>query len=80
MARVFVALHVFDRFAGTLNLPPTGILLLAMGLPAALVLAYVLLGGLGAAMYNQAMQFCLVLAGLLPIVLLGLKKSAAGAG
>ena len=30
MARVFVALHVFDRVAGTLNLPPTGVLLLAM--------------------------------------------------
>ena len=74
MARVFVALHVFDRVAGTLNLPPAGVLLLAIGLPAVLVLTYVLLGGLGAAMYNQAMQFFLVLAGLLPIVLLGLKR------
>lgn len=74
MARIFIALHVFDRFADTFNLPPTGVLLLAMGLPAALVLAYVLLGGLGAAIYNQATQFCLTLAGLLPAVLLGLKK------
>ena len=80
MARVFVALHVFDRFAGTLNLPSSGVLLLAMGLPAALVLAYVLLGGLGAAMYNQAIQFCLVLAGLLPIVLLGLKRIGGWSG
>lgn len=80
MARVFVALHVFDRVAGTLNLPPTGTLLLAMALPAALVLSYVLLGGLGAAMYNQAMQFCLVLAGLLPVVLLGLKKIGGWSG
>lgn len=73
MGRVFVALHVFDRFAGALSLPPTGTLLLAMALPAALVLTYVLLGGLGAAMYNQAIQFCLIIAGLLPVVLLGLK-------
>ena len=80
MARVFVALHVFDRIAGTLNLPPTGTLLLAMALPAALVLAYVLLGGLGAAMYNQAMQFLLVIAGLLPMVLLGLKKIGGWSG
>jgi solute:Na+ symporter, SSS family len=80
MARVFVALHVFDRVAGTLNLPPTGVLLLAMGLPAVLVLAIVLLGGLGAAMYNQAMQFCLVLAGLLPVVLLGLKSIGGWSG
>ena len=74
MGRVFVALHVFDQVANALNLPPTGALLLAMALPAALVLAYVLLGGLGAAMYNQALQFCLVIAGLLPMVLLGLGK------
>jgi SSS family solute:Na+ symporter len=80
MGRVFVALHVFDRFAGALNLPPAGTLLLAMALPAALVLIYVVLGGLGAAMYSQAIQFCLVIAGLLPIVLLGLKKIGGWSG
>jgi SSS family solute:Na+ symporter len=80
MARVFVALHVFDRAAGTLNLPPSGALLLAMALPAALVLAYVLLGGLGAAMYNQALQFCLIVAGMLPMVLLGLKRIGGWSG
>ncbi|MGD1107339.1 MAG: Na+/galactose cotransporter [Terracidiphilus sp.] len=80
MARVFVALHVFDQVAGTLNLQPTGVLLLAIALPAALVLAYVLLGGLGAAMYNQAIQFCLVIAGLLPMVLLGLKRIGGWSG
>lgn len=74
MARALVALHVFDRISESLNLPPTGSLLLAMAFPAALVLAYTLLGGLGAAMYNQAMQFLLIIAGLLPMVLLGLKK------
>ena len=74
MGRVFVALHVFDRVAGTLSLPPSGTILLAMALPAALVLAYVLLGGLGAAMYNQVLQFCLIVAGILPMVLLGLKR------
>jgi solute:Na+ symporter, SSS family len=80
MGRVFVALHVFDQVANTLNLPPTGTLLLAMALPAALVLVYVLLGGLGAAMYNQALQFCLIIAGLLPMVLLGLKRIGGWSG
>jgi SSS family solute:Na+ symporter len=80
MARVFVALHVFDRIAGQLNLSPAGVLLLAMALPAALVLAYVLLGGLAATMYNQAMQFCLTIAGLLPVVLLGLKRVGGWSG
>ncbi len=80
MGRVFVALHVLDQVAVPLSLPPSGILLLAMALPAALVLAYVLLGGLGAAMYNQALQFCLVVAGMLPMVLLGLKKIGGWSG
>jgi len=61
MARVLVALHVFDRISESLNLPPTGSLLLAMALPATLVLAYILLGGLGAAIYSQAMQFLLII-------------------
>lgn len=80
MGRVFVALHVFDRFAGALSLPPAGALLLAMALLAALALTYVVLGGLGAAMYNQAIQFCLVIAGLLPVVLLGLKRIGGWSG
>ena len=80
MGRVFVALHVFDQVAGTLNLPPGGTMLLAMALPAALVLAYVLLGGLGAAMYNQALQFCLIVAGMLPMVMLGLKRIGGWSG
>jgi solute:Na+ symporter, SSS family len=80
MGRVFVALHVFDRFAGALHLQPTGTLLLAMALPAALVLTYVVLGGLGAAMYSQAIQFCLIIAGLLPMVLLGLKRIGGWSG
>ncbi len=80
MARIFAALHVFDRIANAWNLPPTGVLLLAMALPAALVLAYVLLGGLGAAMYNQALQFCLGVAGMLPVALLGLKKIGGWSG
>lgn len=80
MARVLVALQVFDRIAESLNLPPTGTLLLAMAFPAALVLAYILLGGLGAAMYSQALQFLLIIAGLLPMVLLGLKKIGGWSG
>jgi SSS family solute:Na+ symporter len=80
MARALVALHVFDRISESLNLPPTASLLLAMALPAALVLVYILLGGLGAAMYSQALQFLLIIAGLLPMVLLGLKKIGGWSG
>jgi solute:Na+ symporter, SSS family len=80
MARALVALHVFDRISESLNLPPTGTLLLAMTFPAALVLAYILLGGLGAAIYSQALQFLVIMAGLLPMVLLGLKKIGGWSG
>jgi SSS family solute:Na+ symporter len=51
-----------------------------MALPAVLVLAYVLLGGLAAAMYNQLLQFCVLVAGLLPVVLLGLKRAGGWSG
>ena len=74
MARIFTALHVFDNVFSVVNLPPDGALILLIALPALLVLAYVLLGGLTAAMYNQVLQFFIVMAGLLPVVLLGLKK------
>ena len=80
MARALIALQVFDRISESLNLPPTGSLLLAMSFPAALVLVYILLGGLGAAIYNQALQFLLITVGLLPMVLLGLKKIGGWSG
>ncbi len=80
MARVIAALHLFDTVAGRLSLPPTGALLLSMALPALLVLAYVLLGGLAAAMYNQLLQFCVLVAGLLPVVFVGLKRAGGWSG
>ena len=80
MARVVAALHVFDTVADRLNLPPTGALLLTMALPAAMVLAYALLGGMAAVMYNQLLQFCVMVAGLLPVVLLGLKRVGGWSG
>ena len=80
MARIVVALHVFDSMTERLSLPPTGALLLSMALPAVLVLGYVLLGGLAAAMYNQLLQFCVLVAGLLPVALLGLKRAGGWSG
>lgn len=80
MARVLTALHIFEQVSNRLSLPASGALLLAIVLPAALVLTYILLGGLGAAMYNQALQFCVVVAGLLPVALLGLKNLGGWSG
>jgi len=47
---------------------------LAIVVSAALVLAYILLGGLSGAVYNEVMQFFVILAGLIPIVVVGLFK------
>jgi SSS family solute:Na+ symporter len=41
---------------------------------AAIVLAYILLGGLSGAIYNEVLQFFVILAGLIPLVVLSVKK------
>ncbi len=74
MAQVFAALHLFDQSTRSIGLGSAGTFVLLMAVPAALVLAYLLLGGLAGAIYNQAMQLFLVAAGFLPVVFLGLKK------
>jgi SSS family solute:Na+ symporter len=46
----------------------------AMLLSAGIVLAYIFLGGLTSAIYNEVLQFFLICFGFLPLVLLGLKN------
>ncbi|WP_432844328.1 sodium:solute symporter family protein [Dactylosporangium sp. CA-092794] len=41
---------------------------------AAIVLAYITLGGLSSAIYNEVLQFFVIIAGLLPIAIIGLVK------
>jgi len=43
-----------------------------------IVLAYIFMGGLTSAIYNEVLQFFLIVFGFLPLVLLGLKDVAAG--
>src|SRR5690349_5311129 len=47
---------------------------------AGIVLAYTLLGGLTSAIYNEVLQFFLIVAGFIPLVLLGLKDVGGWAG
>jgi solute:Na+ symporter, SSS family len=47
---------------------------------AGVVLAYTTLGGLTSAIYNEVLQFCLIVAGLLPLVMLGLHDVGGWAG
>jgi len=74
MAKLIQTLHVFDSPMQRLGLPlswvfPAGILVSAL-----VVLAYIFLGGLSSAIYNEVLQFFLIVAGFLPLVWLGLRN------
>src|ERR1051326_2046 len=47
---------------------------------AVIVLGYILLGGLTSAIYNEVLQFFLIVAGLLPLVFLGLQDAGGWSG
>src|ERR1700757_3515819 len=49
-------------------------------LSAIIVLGYIFLGGLTSAIYNEVLQFFLIIAGFLPLVLLGLKNIGGWSG
>src|SRR3954452_9002142 len=46
----------------------------ALIVAAAIVLSYITLGGLSAAIYNEVLQFFVIVAGLLPLTLIGLHR------
>jgi solute:Na+ symporter, SSS family len=74
MARLIQALHVFDGLFAQLGWPQGGIFTFSIVLSAVIVLLYIFLGGLTSAIYNEVLQFFLIIAGFLPLVLLGLRN------
>jgi solute:Na+ symporter, SSS family len=74
MARLIQVLHVFDRLFISLGWPKENIFTFAIVLSAIIVLCYIFLGGLTSAIYNEVVQFFLIVAGFLPLVLIGLKN------
>ena len=74
MARLIQALHVFDGLFRSLGWAPEGIFTFSIVMSAVIVLLYIFLGGLTSAIYNEVLQFFLIIAGFLPLVLLGLKN------
>jgi SSS family solute:Na+ symporter len=80
MARVLQGLHLFDVLFRIAGLSPQGFLPVLVVFLAAVVLAYVLLGGLVASMYNQVLQFLLLVAGFAPMVFLGLRSVGGWSG
>jgi len=80
MAKLLQILHIFDRPFAALGLPPEYIFHVCIVSSALVVLAYVLLGGLSSAIYNEVLQFFLIVAGFLPLVYLGLRDAGGWAG
>jgi SSS family solute:Na+ symporter len=74
MALLIQNLHIFDPLMQSLGLPMSWIFHLSIVVAAIITLGYVYLGGLTSAIYNEVLQFFLIVAGFLPLVCLGLKN------
>jgi SSS family solute:Na+ symporter len=80
MAKLIMLLHVFDAPVLGMGLSRDWIFHASIILSALIVLGYVYLGGLTSAIYNEVLQFFLIVAGFLPLVLLGLKNLGGWSG
>ncbi len=74
MARLIQTLHVLDGPFQRLGIPPHWIFHFSIAFSALIVLGYIFFGGLTSAIYNEVLQFFLIVAGFLPLVWLGLKN------
>ncbi len=74
MARLIETLHILDGPFQRLGLPQSGIFHFSIIVSALIVFGYIFIGGLTSAIYNEVLQFFLIVAGFLPLVWLGLKN------
>src|SRR5579862_7640677 len=74
MARLIQVLHVLDPIFDRLHIARSGIFHVSVIASAIIVLIYIFLGGLTSAIYNEVLQFFLIVAGFIPLVWLGLKN------
>ncbi len=74
MAKIIQKLHIMDRLFSQFGVPTNYIFDVSIIVSAVIVLGYILLGGLTSAIYNEVLQFFLIVAGFLPLVFLGLKS------
>jgi solute:Na+ symporter, SSS family len=73
MALLIQNLHMLDSLFLAVGLPLSWIFHVSIAISAVIVLAYIFLGGLTSAIYNEVLQFFLIVAGFLPLVWIGLK-------
>ena len=74
MARLIQVLHILDPVFDRLHIAHSGIFHVSVIASAIIVLVYIFLGGLTSAIYNEVLQFFLIVAGFIPLVWLGLKN------
>ncbi|MGA2251966.1 sodium:solute symporter family protein [Terracidiphilus sp.] len=74
MARLIQILHVFDSIFLSHGWPLQGIFTVSIVISAIIVLVYIFLGGLTSAIYNEVLQFAIIVAGFFPLVFLGLRN------
>jgi SSS family solute:Na+ symporter len=75
MAKLLQILRIFEAPFAALGLGPEYIFHVCVVASAIVVLVYVLLGGLSSAIYNEVLQFFLIVAGFVPLVYLGLRDA-----
>ena len=80
IAKLIQTLHVFDGVFQRLGLSSSWIFDFAILISAIVVLVYTFLGGLSSAIYNEVLQFFLIVAGFLPLSYLGLKNVGGWSG
>jgi SSS family solute:Na+ symporter len=73
MAKLIQTLHQLDAPFAAMGWPTSWIFHVAVIVSALVVLVYIYLGGLRGAIYNEVLQFFLIVAGFAPLVFLGLK-------
>ena len=73
MAKLIQTLHVLDTPFAAMGLPQAWIFHAAILASALVVLAYIYMGGLRGAIYNEVLQFFLIIAGFAPLAWLSLK-------
>ena len=74
MAKLIQTLHILDTPFQHLGIPHAWIFHTGIIVSALVVLTYIYLGGLTSAIYNEVLQFFLIVAGFIPLVWLGLKN------
>src|SRR5689334_1426335 len=80
IAKLIQTLHVFDGVFLRLGIDSSWIFDFSILISAIVVLVYTFLGGLSSAIYNEVLQFFLIVAGFLPLVYLGLKNVGGWSG